>query len=73
MNWNYVRKSMLEITVDFKFLSLRLKMSRYLLPKVSNTKAYWELSADVEQIIKIVISLINSILDVRLGSEYCVN
>ena len=64
---------MLEITVDFKFLSLRLKMSRYLLPKVSNTKAYRELSADVEHIIKIVISLINSILDVRLGSEYCVN
>ena len=36
-----------KVNVDFKFLLLRLKISKCLLPKVSNTKAYSELSANV--------------------------
>ena len=50
--WNeqkVISKSMLKVNVGFKFLSLWLKISKciYLLSKVSNVKAYSELSANV--------------------------
>ena len=47
-------------------------MLTYLLSKVSNVKRIQNSvqTSKVEHIVKIVILLINSVLDVRLGSEY---
>ena len=64
MEWTECKleKVMLE---GFKFLSLRLKISKCV-KRIQNSVQ----TSKIEHIVKIVIVLINSILDVRLALEY---